>query len=307
MVPPPPPDLSLYDGRSVLSGRMGGTSMWVDLAWEGQDPDAPLTLPDGRDASDVIASGDFRQIADQTWLEVTHAGKPTDMLWSTGMAITVVSQRMADALVAAGAEEFDVFPVTVRRRRSPDMENYVVLVCNGHGEARPVREFPLGRRATPWLDVRADVLAEVSRRGCTGFDVEDARRRAEDMAADQSVMAQDLVCRDPRLWSSAAERGDRGLRLTIDSSIDESMFAVPADAFPTTAATRNLTENSDGSLSVLSPDGGVPLTRSAPLARDAAGKYVDSFWFQDGEQLVLNVDHYPGSTVYPLIVDVTLH
>ncbi len=277
--------------------------MWVDLAWEGMDPDHPLTLPDGRDISDVIASGNVRQIIDQVWLKIVNYGKPTDMLWSTGMAITVVSRRMADALIEAGAEDVDVFPVTVRRQRSPDLEDYVLLVCNGHGADRRVREFPLGRRSTSSLDVHADVLAKVRQRGCAGFEVEDARQLAEDIAAEQSAIPEDPVCRDPQLWSSTHESGATRLRLTIDETVEDSLFAVPVDALSSAITIENLTENPDGSLS--SHDA-TPITFFPPFAKDASGMVVNSFLVQDDEQLLLNVDHFPGSAEYPLTVDIAI-
>ncbi len=271
--------------------------MWVDLSWEGIQEGFPYRLPDGREYNDIIQAGEFAQIADQVWLTVTNHGKPGDMLWSTGGALTVVSRRMAEVLVAAEPENLEIFPVTIRRRRSPDLEDYVLLIGTGESRERRVREFPLGHRATRMLDVDPVVLSELRRLGFTGFDVEDARERAEDIAAAQRAPGP-VIHRSPTRWASETTGDGALLRLRVDEAVEETLFTVPEEVLPPGFDHGDVRVNGDDSASAITPAGRVVLSR--PAATDAAGGAVGCFWVEDDGALLLSVDHFPGVTSYPV-------
>lgn len=273
--------------------------MWVDLSWEGIQEGYPYRLPDGREYNDVIQAGEFAQIVDQVWLTVTNSGKPGDMLWSTGGALTVVSRRMAEVLVAAEPGNLEMFPVTIRRRRSPDLEDYVLLVGTGESIARRVREFPLGHRATRWLDVDPAVLTELRRLGFTGFDVEDARQLAEDIAAAQTA-PEPAIHRSLMWWASEITGDGTLLRLRVDEAVEETLFTVPEEVLPPGFVRGDVTVNGDDSASAIAPDGTGRVTFSRPVAIDASGGAVGCFWVEDDGALLLNVDHFPGITSYPV-------
>lgn len=295
-------DFTVYDDRWVLAGEMDRSSLWVDLAWAGKDPDRPFTLPDGREYPEVVAAGQFHQIADQVWLEVTNPGRAGDMLWSTGMALTVVSRRLADALVELGAADVGIFPVTIPQQPA-DQDGYVIVICHGSDADRPIREFPLGRRSTPWLDVSTAVLTGLRQRGVGGFGVEAARQWAEGIAAEAGDPPEDIDPGGSSRWSS--ERGSDAVAwvLTIDETITQSQWAIPDAMAPSPG---NLTENGDGSLAVLASDGTVLGTISPPAATDVSGKMINAFWVQDEGRTLLIVDHIPGLNDYPVTVHVTV-
>lgn len=293
-------DLSIYDGRWVLSGK--DSSLWVELAWEGQDDDLPFTLDDGREVDEVIQSEGLREIADRLWLTVSGQGRTDDMLWSTGGMITVVSRAMADALVAAGAENLDIIPTTIRRARSVDLTDYVIVVPTGEGPDRPVREYPLGRRVTVYMDVSAEVLDALRHRGFDSFTVDDARQLSEDWAAAAEIPLAP-VQRDSSPWDLLAggEAGQGELRLRVLEGTEASLFVTPKDLLPG-GGPSGLRQNDDGSGALVSPDGAVTGTLGRPAAVDAAGADVNAFWFEDEGELILNVDHLPGVHAYPVTV-----
>ncbi len=300
-------DPSVYDGRSVLSGRNGSSFMWVDLVWAGQDKDQPYLLPDGREYRDLIADGEFRQIADQVWLSVTNAGNTQDMLWTTSTAFPVVSVRMADALVdICGEGAFERYPVTVRRKRPPDIDGYVVLIPTGLGVGRGVREFPLGHRATSSLDVDAGVLEQLRARSIEGFEVADARELAELFAHMASRNEEPRILSDPALWSVSHAPEVTQLRLTLDTSVNASMIELSRDVLPAVVDGADLTEEPDGSLTFTSNTPSASVTLSNPVATDATGVTVGAFWFVADGRVTLNVDHIPGSHAYPVTVDVSM-
>ncbi|WP_237709084.1 hypothetical protein [Citricoccus sp. CH26A] len=287
---------------------MNDSALWVELGWEGQDEDAPFTLPDGRDLYRVIEDGPFASIADRVWLEVSNPGTTGDVLWTTGMAFTVVSGRFLEALPAAGARNVEAFPLTIRRKRAADVEGYHLVVVHGEDPNLPVRGFPNGRRSTPWLDVHVDVLAELRRRGIDGFEVEDARELSEGLAAEADD-GSDPVNRDDRLWEAYVEEPAAGaavLRLRVEDGNLSGQFQVPAGRLSSSPQGSRLREDPDGCWSALATDGSVVYTLSRPIAVDASGTPVASWWYEDGNRIHLNVDHLPGVHTYPVTVEATL-
>ncbi|MGD6980670.1 hypothetical protein [Citricoccus zhacaiensis] len=294
--------------RVVLQGSLNDSALWVELGWEGQDEDAPFTLPDGRDLYRVIEDGPFASIADRVWLEVSNPGTTGDVLWTTGMAFTVVSGRFLEALPAAGARNVEAFPLTIRRKRAADVEGYHLVVVHGEDPNLPVRGFPNGRRSTPWLDVHVDVLAELRRRGIDGFEVEDARELSEGLAAEADD-GSDPVNRDDRLWEAYVEEPAAGaavLRLRVEDGNLSGQFQVPAGRLSSSPQGSRLREDPDGCWSALATDGSVVYTLSRPIAVDASGTPVASWWYEDGNRIHLNVDHLPGVHTYPVTVEATL-
>lgn len=292
-------NLSVYDGRYAISGR----GMWVELAWNGKREEAPYRLSDRREYYDVVAAGEFAQIAGQVWLEVEKAGSAQDLLWTTGMALTVVSRRLAKALAdILDEDEFSVFPVPLRRGRSPDIDDYLILIPAGEGPDRRVREFPFGRRATWSIDVEASVLKELRARGIDKFDVADARKRADDIAAEAVGAAAEgvggLVFTDAVLWDAETTPAATALTLTIEGAVEPSSFAVPLEVIP---ESENVTLGADGAATVSAPHG-EEFVLCRPVAQDGAGAFVNAFWSHVGPRPFLNVDHIPGVTTYPVIV-----
>lgn len=301
----PEPD---YSERMVVQGRMGSSALWVELDWEGQDADAPFTLPDGRQIDEVIEAGEFASIADHVWLSVSNSGKAGDMLWTTSMAFTAVSGRLLNALRAAGAKTVEAFPLTIRRKRSPNLEGYHLVVVTGQDPNRPVREFPAGRRSTPSLDVHVDVLAELRRQGIDGFVAEDAEQRAAGVAAAADD-GTDLVNRDARLWDELPQDTPAGttvLRLRIEDEDLPGQFEVPSGRILALPEGTKYRETADQFWSVVAPDGAVVFTLSPPVAVDASGTPISSWWFEDSGRTHLNVDHLPGVHTYPVTVEATL-
>lgn len=188
-----------YADRFILSGYWGASFLWVELDWEGQDPDAPFTLPNGRELDEVIGSGEFDTIADQVWLSVSNSGKAGDILWTTSMAFTVISTRMLDILRQFGGVTLAAFPLATRRERSPGLHDYHLVVV-GDNDDSPVRRFPAGRRSTCDLDVHAEVLQELRRQGVDRYRVKDAQQYKAELAEDLANEITEPTNQDASLW-----------------------------------------------------------------------------------------------------------
>lgn len=297
-----------YSDRKILQGKTGRSALWVELAWEGQDADAPFTLPDGRPLDEVNTTGEFASIAEHVWLSVSNPGTAGDMLWTTSMAFTVVSTRMLEGLRQSGAAHLEAFPLTVRRKRSLNLDGYHLVVVAGDDQHGPVRGFPPGRRSTTWLDVHLDVLTELRRGGIGGLAVEDAQRLAANLAQEDTDQDEDPVNQDASLWGvqQPDTTGASVFRLRIPDESLPGQFELPADLPPPSPPEASWRENADLSWSSVAPDGTVTSTLSAPAAADASGTPVSAWWFEDTGRIHLNVDHLPGVHAHPVTVEASL-
>ena len=214
------------------------------------------------------------------------------------MALTVASRRFAEALTESGAAGLSLFPITIPAK--PELD-YLIVICEGQGPERPVREFPLGRYATPWLDVSAEVAERLGRTGMTGVDREPAITLAQDLAA--AAAEDDVVSNDDEgLWS--IREPDSQLRLTIPQGVEDSMFSLPLADW-TGVPTGQWIEQPTGSVSVVADDGTELMTLGAPSAADASGTLVNAFFLVEEGSVLVNVDYDPAQSAYPVSVNIT--
>lgn len=91
-----------------LVARSGGGDAWFFPANPGQPKLGPFTLPDGRDAYELIDNGDTAGLPFTPTFREEQTGRRGDLLW-TGCATKIASDRLINALASFGGwHTFDI-------------------------------------------------------------------------------------------------------------------------------------------------------------------------------------------------------
>ncbi|MFC5281381.1 hypothetical protein ACFPGO_05790 [Arcanobacterium canis] len=159
--------------RYVITPKGSSGTLWVHLSWEGKKPGFPHLLPDGKDYGEVIVEQGLNALPEDLWLEPWRSGRLVDWLWS-GLSERVFSQRMVDVLTACGVNEMEVRPLTIRRKRSPDIEGYSIARFPGEGER--VGYFPPSNPSAWSLIVAEDIAKSLAENKLTGFTIQPAQQ-----------------------------------------------------------------------------------------------------------------------------------
>ncbi|AWE41693.1 hypothetical protein [Actinobaculum sp. 313] len=139
---------------------MSSANIWVNLSWAGREPEKPSILPDGRDWEEVLYGGGVAALPDDLWLELWNSGRCVDWLWG-GLSECIVSQRFLQILVEQGVPGVEYRPLTIRRRRSADIEGYYLLLyLPAPGAGSVVRRYPSDGR-TPGMLVDGAVAEAI--------------------------------------------------------------------------------------------------------------------------------------------------
>ncbi|XCB29059.1 hypothetical protein RQN30_07180 [Arcanobacterium hippocoleae] len=116
------------------------------------------------------------------WLAPWSSGRLVDWLWA-GLSERIFSQRMVDVFVACGVAGMEVLPLTIRRKRSADVEGYSLVRFTGSDGK--VWYFPPANPYASSIVVTADVKEALVERKLTGFRVIPALQRWKELQDNQ--------------------------------------------------------------------------------------------------------------------------
>lgn len=167
--------------RYVITPKGSSSTLWVRLMWEGKNQDFPATLPDGRDYEEVIIDNGLSTLPENLWLAPRNSGKLVDWLWP-GLSERVFSQKMVDVFVACGVKSMEVRPLTIRRKRSPDIDGYS-LVRFSSGDDQ-VGNFPPSNPYGWSLIVTADIAHALTENKLTGFTITPAQQAWDELYSE---------------------------------------------------------------------------------------------------------------------------
>lgn len=159
----------------VVSPRGSSASLWVHLSWDGRNPDLPSTLPDGRNWEEIVATDGLSGLPSGVWFEPWNSGRPVDWLWP-GLSERVFSRALVDVFISCGVTGMETLPLTIRRKRRPDIEGYSLVRFTGDDQ---VEYFPNGNPYGYSLLVSETIRNELLARKMTGISVESAQRAWE--------------------------------------------------------------------------------------------------------------------------------
>lgn len=172
-----------YEGRTVIEARSSKKYAWGSLWWAGLIGDEWGTLPDGREVLDVLVAGELAALQ-STWIRIENTGAYGDMLWSTSMMTTFVSERFASVIQDAGFGGYQLLPLDTQPKRGERFSGYSLLLPDNSDPDAAIRSFPYPYRPTVSLDVSAEVMAALTEAGVTDFRADDAVKRATESLAD---------------------------------------------------------------------------------------------------------------------------
>ncbi len=192
--------------------------MWITLRWPGKDGENPSALPDGRDWEDVLYGYGIAALPDDLWLEPWNHGKRVDWLWS-GSGECVVSERFLQVLAEQEVPGVEYRPLTVRRKRSADIEGYYLLHLPEAGPGDAVRRYPSSAR-TPDMLVDRAVAERIRAERLTGILMTPTAGEREELERRRQEVGRQL--RIFRHAEGAATTGEHvsqpGLRASVSGS-----------------------------------------------------------------------------------------
>lgn len=168
------------DDKYVLSPSGSSGTLWVHLAWDGKDPNKPSVLPDGRDWEDVIVKEGLKGLPSPIWLEPWNSGRLVDWLWP-GLSERVFSQNMLKVFLNCGVKGIETLPLTIRRKRDPDIEGYSLVKFSGDEQ---VEYFPPDNPYGFSLVVSENIKEELMNQKLTGFTIQTAADAWEEHLAN---------------------------------------------------------------------------------------------------------------------------
>ncbi|MBE6484744.1 MAG: hypothetical protein E7Z96_08285 [Actinomycetaceae bacterium] len=158
-----------WKNRFVMRPSTSSANLWVTLSWPGKEPEKPSILPDGRDWEEVLSDGGVAALPDDLWLEPWNSGRRVDWLWG-GLSECIVSRRFLQILVEHGVPGVEYRPLTIRRKRSADVEGYYLLCLPAPGVGNVVRRYPSDGR-TPGMLVDGAVAEAILAAQLTGISM----------------------------------------------------------------------------------------------------------------------------------------
>ena len=168
------------DDKYVLSPSGSSGTLWVHFAWDGIDPNKPAILPDGRDWEEVIVKEGLKGLPSPIWLEPWNSGRLVDWLWP-GLSERVFSQNMLKVFLNCGVKEIETLPLTIRRKRDPDIEGYSLVKFSGDEQ---VQYFPPDNPYGFSLVVSENIKEELMNQKLTGFTIQTAADAWEEHLAN---------------------------------------------------------------------------------------------------------------------------
>ncbi len=169
--------MDLHD-KYVLDAKGSTGTLWVSLTWEGFDRDHPSRLPDGQDWLDLVSEKGIHALPENLWLEPWSSGRLVDWLWS-GLGELVFSQGMLDVFSKFDIQGMETRPLTIRRKRNPDIEGYSLVRFTGKDDR--VRHFPPSNPYAWSIIVSEEIKEALASQKLTGFRIEDAQQRWDDL------------------------------------------------------------------------------------------------------------------------------
>lgn len=127
--------------------KVASDSGWVEISgmWSQQDlwvvPTGPTKTPvgqrweteDGEWVYEVIGQGEGHRLPFETWFARDTGGRDKrrgDMLWCSGLPISVVSERLVETLPTLGVTDFSTYEVDLRDLKGAPIPGYVGLLAS---------------------------------------------------------------------------------------------------------------------------------------------------------------------------------
>lgn len=123
-----------------LEARWSSRELWAIPTWEGKSEYGPWLLPDGRDITDVIATGEAHELGYRYWFEPPQSWRRAgDLLWSGGLATHVASERFVDVLSGISATGYRTYPAPFRTQQGEPIPGFVGLAVTSNADDTDLR------------------------------------------------------------------------------------------------------------------------------------------------------------------------